>query len=92
VKFEHITHSTFVWTLPSGMRFSLVGDQSTADELTALFNDAERYRWLRAQGWFDNTICAVWRPKDAMKLGHVAPSGEQLDVAIDAEMNRKRKA
>ncbi len=45
--------------------------------------DARRYRWLRAQHWNDNTIAAVRWPKDAMRLGHDAPSGERLDAAID---------
>lgn len=48
--------------------------------------DAERYRWLRGQHWYDNTIVAVRFPKDAVKLGHDAPSGERLDELIDDAM------
>lgn len=48
--------------------------------------DADRYRWLRAQHWTDNTIAAVRCPKDAMKLGHDAPSEERLDALIDEAM------
>ena len=48
--------------------------------------DAERYRWLRGQHWYDNTIVAVCSPKDAMKLGYEAPSGERLDELIDEAM------
>lgn len=54
-----------------------------ADALMERERDARRYRWLRAQHWNDNTIAAVRWPKDAMRLGHDAPSGERLDAAID---------
>jgi hypothetical protein len=49
-------------------------------------NDAERYRWLRRQHWNVSTLCVVRFPKDALKLGHDAPSLERLDQFIDAEM------
>lgn len=45
--------------------------------------DAERYRWLRSQVWFDNTLCVVLRPKDSTKLGTFCPSFDLLDGAID---------
>lgn len=48
--------------------------------------DAERYRWLRAQHWSDNNIAVVRNPRDAMKLGHDAPSGDRLDAFIDEAM------
>lgn len=48
--------------------------------------DADRYRWLRAQHWTDNTIAAVSRPKDAIKLGNYCPSEERLDDLIDEAM------
>lgn len=56
------------------------------EEIDQLRDDAARYRWLRAQHWTDNTIAAVRCPKDAMKLGHDAPSGERLDALIDEAM------
>lgn len=55
-------------------------------EIEALRKDAERYRWLREQQWNTSPICAVTRPKDAVKLGHDCPSLDRLDAAIDAAM------
>lgn len=55
-------------------------------EVEALRKDAERYRWLREQQWNTSPICAVTRPKDAVKLGHDCPSLDRLDAAIDAAM------
>jgi hypothetical protein len=52
-------------------------------EVEALRKDAERYRWLREQNWNSSPICAVMRPKDAVKLGHDCPSLDRLDDAID---------
>ena len=60
-------------------------------EAMLLARDADRYRWLRAQHWTDNTIAAVRWPKDAMKLGHDAPSGERLDDLIDEAMAVKQE-
>lgn len=54
--------------------------------------DAQRYRWLRSQHWHDNTIAAVYRPKDAMKLGHDAPAGERLDELIDQALGAAANA
>lgn len=56
---------------------------AAAEEIERLDADAARYRWLRSQHWENNTISAVRYPKDAMKLGHDAPSGERLDALID---------
>lgn len=47
------------------------------------------YKWLRSQHWNDNTICAVVKPKDAMKLGHDAPSGDRLDQLIREAMKNE---
>jgi hypothetical protein len=61
-------------------------------ELETLRKDAERYRWLRAQHWNTSPLCVVCDPKDAVKLGHICPSGESLDVAVDAAMLAARTA
>ena len=53
-------------------------------ELAAITKDAERYRWLRNQHWNDSDMCVVESPKESLKLGSRCPSGELLDVAIDA--------
>lgn len=59
---------------------------SSDSELAALRKDAERYRWLREQGWWDGPLVVVRNPKEAIKLGHDAPSLHRLDAAIDAAM------
>ena len=55
-------------------------------ELLAACKDAARYDWLRSQHWDTAKICAVASPKEAIKLGHYAPSGKYLDELIDKEM------
>ena len=57
---------------------------SQAAELEAMRADAERYRWLRQQHWYEAALCVVVNPKNAVKLGHDCPSLERLDAAIDA--------
>jgi hypothetical protein len=54
-------------------------------EIAQLREDAERYRWLRAQHWDEAPIACVANPKEAIKLGHDCPSLERLDAAIDAQ-------
>lgn len=49
-----------------------------------LFQDAMRYRWLRAQHWNDSPLAVVANPKQAIKLGHDCPSDERLDELIDS--------
>lgn len=58
------------------------------DENAKLLEDAERYRWLRQQNWNESTICAVARPRDAVKLGYDCPSMDRLDATIDAAMQK----
>ena len=53
-------------------------------EVEALRADAERYRWLREQHWFDSPICVVVNPKMQLLLGTHCPFGEKLDEKIDA--------
>jgi hypothetical protein len=66
--------------------------ECNCNELVAEYKeDAERYRWLRAQHWTDNTIGAVRNPKEAIKLGYDAPSEVRLDEFID-EAIAKHKA
>lgn len=55
-----------------------------AAEVDAMRADAERYRWLRQQHWYEAALCVVVNPKNAVKLGHDCPSLERLDAAIDA--------
>ena len=54
--------------------------------------DAERYRWLRKQDWFDSTLCVLRDPKTVLtrgpQLGADCPSGTRLDAAIDAERTK----
>ena len=56
------------------------------DEADELRKDAERYRWLRMQDWNTGLLAVVAEPKQAIKLGHDAPSRARLDAAIDAAM------
>lgn len=55
-------------------------------ELEAVRKDAERYRWLRLQDWYDSPVAVVANPKEAIKLGHDAPSREQLDALVDSHV------
>ena len=56
----------------------------------ALQRDAERYRWLRLQDWDTCPLAVVANPKEAIKLGHDAPSRERLDAMIDAPLAEVR--
>ena len=60
-----------------------------AQEMTALRQDAERYRWLRSQHWNESDMAVVCHPKTSVKLGFDCPSGERLDDAIDVAMNEQ---
>lgn len=60
------------------------------EEITAKADDAKdakRYRWLRAQHWYDGLLAVVARPKEAVKLGFDCPSDVRLDEMIDAELD-----
>ena len=52
-------------------------------ERAELKRDAERYRWLRAQDWYDSPLCVLSNPKHSVKLGSDYPSRERLDQKID---------
>jgi hypothetical protein len=41
--------------------------------------------------WNADTLCVVSYPKDAVNSGHVCPSMERLDEAIDAAMQAEAK-
>ena len=59
--------------------------RATPPDLAAeLRENAARYEWLRAQHWESSPLCVVCDPKDAVKLGRTCPSGEYLDMEIDA--------
>ena len=51
--------------------------------------DAERYRWLRNQHWYDSDLCVVLYPKNSVKLGSVCPCSVYLDSAIDVAMEKE---
>jgi hypothetical protein len=58
-------------------------------EVRALREDAERYRWLRAQHWNESDLAVVRHPKQSVRLGFDCPSAELLDSAIDAARGSK---
>jgi len=64
--------------------------ESLTAERDELRVDAQRYRWLRSQDWFDGKLCVVRDPKIVFRtgaaLGTDCPSGTRLDDAIDAAM------
>lgn len=57
------------------------------NEAEAMRADAERYRWLREQEWFESNLCVLRDPKRVLTqgigLGADCPSGNRLDSAID---------
>jgi hypothetical protein len=59
-------------------------------EVKVLKQDAERYRWLRMQDWFDGELCVLRDPKKVFSrpygLGADCPSRDRLDAAIDAAL------
>ena len=58
-------------------------------EIEGLRKDAERYRWLRLADWWRSPVCAISNPKEQAKLGSDCPSGDRLDVQIDAAMSKE---
>lgn len=64
-------------------------DRLTAERDAALA-DANRYRWLRDQDWFDGPLCVLRDPKKTLTsgagLGADCPSRDRLDSAIDAAL------
>lgn len=56
-------------------------------EIERLRGDAERYRWLREQEWFESDLCVLRDPKRVLTkgigLGADCPSHDRLDTAID---------
>lgn len=50
---------------------------------------AAMYAWLRKQHWSDNVVGVVQAPKDAVKLGSYAPSGDLLDAFIREAMTKE---
>ena len=66
------------------IKLSRVEMKSLKAECEGLREDADRYRWLRAQNWNQSEMAVVCQPKGAIKLGYDCPFGERLDAAIDA--------
>lgn len=58
-------------------------------EIKRLEKNSARYELLRSLHWSDGALAVVVNPKEAVKLGHVCPSGPQLDAAIDELMNKE---
>ena len=50
---------------------------------------AAMYAWLRKQHWSDNVVAVVQFPKDTVKLGSYAPSGDLLDAFIREAMTKE---
>ena len=66
------------------LRRYTTGDLSRASqEDMEMRADAERYRKLRQQHWYDSPIAVVVNPKQSIKMGSVCPSEERLDEIID---------
>lgn len=64
--------------------------QVLAAEVDALRKDAERYRWLRKQNWFDSDIAVVRSPNESIKIGYDCQSNERLDNYIDNEIKESK--
>lgn len=62
------------------------------DELESAQKIVARYRWLREQGWYQDTLCVVESPKANVKLGACCPFGWHLDAAIDKAMEATSNA
>lgn len=69
--------------------FATWQEAATAERVrrVAVERNAKRYEWLRAQHWSDAPLCVVADPKNSVKLARTCPFGDQLDAAIDKEMN-----
>lgn len=63
-----------------------LGMSAHIEKLMRTVQDAERYRWLRAQHWSESAVAVVSEPKQNVRLGAYCPSGDLLDDAIDAAM------
>jgi len=57
-------------------------------ENEALRKNADRYQWLRLADWWRSPICVIRNPKEQAKLGSDCPTGERLDIAVDAAMSK----
>ena len=51
--------------------------------------DAERYRWLRSRRHYDSDLCAVQKPREAVKPGKACPSEDNLDRLIDSAISKQ---
>lgn len=60
-----------------------------SEQVQAWKCDAELYRALRQMHWNSSPLCVVENPKASVKLGSDCPSGERLDVAIRAAMEKQ---
>ena len=70
--------------------FALAIEQAVlqSPEVQALRKDAERYRRLRGMTWHSSPLCVVSTPKKSVRPGFDCPSGDRMDAAIDAAMEK----
>jgi hypothetical protein len=61
------------------------------EEIKKLEIDANRYRWLRKQQWYNSKLAVVTNPKQSVKLGRHLPSLDYLDEIIDTEIELENK-
>lgn len=60
-------------------------------DVARLQRDAERYRFLREQHWYDGDIAVVKNPKECVAPGSMCPSFDNLDATIDVLMHHQDK-
>lgn len=58
------------------------------DELDELCKDAERYRWLREQNWYESSVAVVTNPQNNAFIGASCLSREILDEYIDSKKDK----
>lgn len=74
--------------LPSRVKTVVAERDQLKDENEALRKNADRYQWLRLADWWRSPICVIRNPKEQAKLGSDCPTGERLDIAVDAAMSK----
>jgi hypothetical protein len=59
--------------------------------LINIYQDAERYRWLRQQTWDKSDMFVIVGSKSKVRLGTDCPSHERLDKYIDCKLVKKNE-